>query len=57
MAYAAYTFGAEVMKSISGVLTSILAILSLSCFLLFIVCFIFLARKWKKRFEKYGGSF
>ncbi|MFH7861020.1 MAG: hypothetical protein QW602_03420 [Candidatus Aenigmatarchaeota archaeon] len=30
-------------------------LISFTCFLAFIVSFIFLVRKWEKRFEKYGG--
>jgi hypothetical protein len=53
--YAIFLFGAETIKTLLGTLMSIFAIFSLSCFLLFIICFILLARKWNKRFEKYGS--
>ncbi|MEM5883079.1 MAG: hypothetical protein QXQ77_02460, partial [Candidatus Aenigmatarchaeota archaeon] len=34
---------------------NMLFLISLTCFLIFITSFIFLVRKWEKRFEKYGG--
>ncbi|MEM5834775.1 MAG: hypothetical protein QXQ69_02930 [Candidatus Aenigmatarchaeota archaeon] len=36
-------------------LTNTLFLISLTSFLIFIISFIFLVRKWEKRFEKYGG--
>jgi hypothetical protein len=53
--YAIFLFGSESLKPLFGNLSNIFAIFSLSCLLLFILCFILLARKWNKRFEKYGG--
>lgn len=55
--YAISIFEVEELKVIVENLIGVFAIFSLSCFLLFIVCFVFLARKWKRRFEKYGGTF